>query len=207
MTKSKRRQIIKERHKQEIIEAALHLFGVKGYKDTTIEEIADEAQFSKGAIYSYFESKKQLFDEILKLLFDKVQLFADEAKNLKGDSSEKLRFYALKLLNFFLLENRYSFHIMMQALMQMGPEEKEATRNYVMQRLNQITKTLTDIIKTDIKNGRLKKIDPDFIVMAFNGILRDVIYGCLHWDNIKMKPEGIVDMIIEIIFNGISKNK
>ncbi|CUU10383.1 transcriptional regulator, TetR family, partial [Candidatus Kryptobacter tengchongensis] len=146
MSKSRRREIIKERHKQEIIESALYLFGKKGYKDTTIEEIAEYAQFSKGSIYSYFSSKKQLFDEILKALFDKIQLFADEAKSLKGEAREKLRAYALNLVNFFLNENRYSFHVMMQAIMQMEADEKESTTNYVRERLRQISKILLEII-------------------------------------------------------------
>ncbi|MEN3037555.1 MAG: TetR/AcrR family transcriptional regulator [Candidatus Kryptonium sp.] len=205
MSKSKRREIIRERHKQEIVESALYLFGKKGYKDTTIEEIAEHAQFSKGAIYFYFSSKKQLFDEILKNLFDKVQSFADEARTYKGDAKEKLRTYALKLVNFFLVENRYSFHVMMQAIMQMEGEEKETTKNYVLGRLNQISKTLIDIIKTDIKAGRLKNINPNIVVLAFNGMLRDVIYGCLTENGIVMKPEEMVDMILTIIFDGISK--
>ncbi|CUT00764.1 TetR/AcrR family transcriptional regulator [Candidatus Kryptobacter tengchongensis] len=207
MSKSRRREIIKERHKQEIIESALYLFGKKGYKDTTIEEIAEYAQFSKGSIYSYFSSKKQLFDEILKALFDKIQLFADEAKSLKGEAREKLRAYALNLVNFFLNENRYSFHVMMQAIMQMEADEKESTTNYVRERLRQISKILLEIIKADIKNRRLKNINPNLVVMAFNGMLRDIIYGCLTEDQIGMKPEEMVDMVIEIIFDGISKNK
>jgi AcrR family transcriptional regulator len=44
LAKSKRREIIKERHKQEIIESAMHLFGTKGYKNTTMEEIARTIQ-------------------------------------------------------------------------------------------------------------------------------------------------------------------
>lgn len=207
MAKSKRREIIKERHKQEIIESALYLFGMKGYKNTTIEEIAEYAQFSKGAIYSYFSSKKQLFDEILKTLFDKIQSFADESKNFKGEAREKLRLYALNLVNFFLNENRYSFHVMMQAIMQMEAEEKESTRNYVKKRLHQISKILVETIKTDIKNKKLKNINPNFVVMAFNGMLRDIIYGCLTENQIEMKPEEMVDTVLEIIFDGISKNK
>ncbi|MCS7228640.1 MAG: TetR/AcrR family transcriptional regulator [Candidatus Kryptonium sp.] len=205
MSKSKRREIIRERHKQEIIESALYLFGKKGYKDTTIEEIAEHAQFSKGAIYFYFSSKKQLFDEILKSLFDKVQSFADEARAHKGDAKEKLRTYALKLVHFFLIENRYSFLVMMQAIMQMEAEEKETTKNYVMERLHQISKTLTDIIKADIKTGKLKNINPNIVIIAFNGMLRDIIYGCLTENGIDMKPEEMVDTILTIIFDGISK--
>ncbi len=207
MVRSKRREIIKERHRQEIIEAALYLFGKKGYKDTTIEEIAEHAQFSKGAIYSYFKSKKELFNEALKELFDKVQAFAEEAKNLKGDAREKLKVYALNVVNYFLLESRHSFNVMMQAVMQMNAEDRERTKSYVMRRLKQINQILTDIVATDIKNGNLKNFHPNIIVTTFNGILRDLIYGCLLEDFANPTPEEIIDITIEIIFNGISKNK
>jgi AcrR family transcriptional regulator len=207
LAKSKRREITKERHKQEIIEAALYLFGKKGYKDTTIEEIAEHAQFSKGAIYSYFESKKELFNEILKELFDKVQAFAEEAKNLKGDAKEKLRVYALNVSRYFLLESRHSFNVMMQAIMQMNAEDRERTKNYVMRRIKQINQILSDIFVEDIKDGKLKNFNPSLIVMTFNGILRDLIYGCLLENLADLTPEKIVDVTLEIIFDGISKNK
>lgn len=207
MVKSKRREIIKERHKQEIIQAALYLFGIKGYKDTTIEEIAEQAQFSKGAIYSYFESKKELFNEILKMLFDKVQTFAEEAKNLNGNAKEKLKIYALNVANYFLSENRHSFNVMMQVVMQMNAEDRERTKNYVMRRLKQINQILIAIVATDIKNGNLKNLHPNVIVTTFNGILRDLIHGCLLGDFVNLTPEEVVDMMLEIIFNGISKNK
>ncbi|MFN3133955.1 MAG: TetR/AcrR family transcriptional regulator [Candidatus Kryptonium sp.] len=207
MSKSKRREIIKERHKQEIIESALYLFGKKGYKDTTIEEIAENAQFSKGAIYFYFPSKEHLFHEILKTVFDKVQSFADEAKNLKGSAREKLRAYAINIIRLFLTENTHSFHVMMQAIMQMETQEKETTRNYILERLKQISKTLTDIVKTDIKSGKLKNINPNLVIMAFNGMLRDIIYGCLNENKMDLKPEEMTDAVIQIIFDGISKNK
>jgi AcrR family transcriptional regulator len=131
LAKSKRREIIKERHKQEIIESALHLFGTKGYKNTTMEEIAEHAQFSKGAIYFYFKSKKQLLDEILTDLFDKIQSLAEEAKKLRGNAKDRLRFYASEIIKFFLTESKFSFHVMMQAIMQMETDEMEMTRNYV----------------------------------------------------------------------------
>ena len=205
MAKSRRREILKERHKQEIIEAALQLFGTRGYKNTTMEEIAEQAQFSKGAIYSYFKSKKQLFDEILKNLFDRIQSLAEEAKRLRGNARDRLRFYALELIKFFLSESRFSFNVMMQAIMQMESDEKESTRNYVLSRLSHISKILTDIIKADIKNGNLKNIAPNLVIMAFNGMIRDVIYGCLTNELSDASPERIVDSILEIIFDGIEK--
>ena len=43
-----------EERKQEIIEAALHLFSQKGYEHTTIQDIAKYLNISQGLCYSLF---------------------------------------------------------------------------------------------------------------------------------------------------------
>ncbi|MBP3949949.1 TetR/AcrR family transcriptional regulator [Bacillus suaedae] len=50
--------------RQAILEKAVELFGSKGYQQTSIKEIADQLQISKGSVYSYFESKEDLIISI-----------------------------------------------------------------------------------------------------------------------------------------------
>ena len=45
--------------------AALKLIASKGYSNTSLEEIANSAGFTKGAVYYHFKSKKRLILEIL----------------------------------------------------------------------------------------------------------------------------------------------
>ncbi|WP_256021814.1 TetR/AcrR family transcriptional regulator [Paenibacillus kribbensis] len=47
--------------RKEIMEAALNVFGTKGYSRTNIEDITNEIGMSKGAIYQYFKNKEELF--------------------------------------------------------------------------------------------------------------------------------------------------
>lgn len=48
-----------------ILEAATRVFARRGYRDASIEEIAGEAGFSKGALYWNFKSKAELFFALL----------------------------------------------------------------------------------------------------------------------------------------------
>lgn len=59
--KSSRKQRETELRKQIILEAAEKLFLSNGYEDTTMDEIANEAEFSKGTLYNYFTSKEELY--------------------------------------------------------------------------------------------------------------------------------------------------
>ena len=52
--------------RQAILDAALAVFAEKGYEGSTIDEIADRAEFGKGTIYNYFpEGKEALFTTLL----------------------------------------------------------------------------------------------------------------------------------------------
>jgi len=62
--------------KQKILESALKLFSKKGFKETTIKDIAKEVGITEGAIYRHFTSKDEIINELLmnitKELKDKI---------------------------------------------------------------------------------------------------------------------------------------
>jgi len=51
----------RERTREELISAAERLFTEQGFHATSVDEIAFEAGYTKGAVYSNFESKEDLF--------------------------------------------------------------------------------------------------------------------------------------------------
>jgi AcrR family transcriptional regulator len=50
-----------ERNRDLVLEAARQVFGEAGYAKATLEAIAERAGFSKGVVYSQFDSKADLF--------------------------------------------------------------------------------------------------------------------------------------------------
>jgi AcrR family transcriptional regulator len=74
-----RREREKQQKRSHIIDAAERLFFKKGYTNTSMDEVAEEAEFSKGALYLYFKDKEDLYLAInyrglliLKELFEKA---------------------------------------------------------------------------------------------------------------------------------------
>ena len=63
-TPTKRRRS-REQTRQRLLDAALQVFARNGFERATIDEIVREAGFSKGAFYVHFESKEDLFWEML----------------------------------------------------------------------------------------------------------------------------------------------
>lgn len=61
MAVTARRLREKEARRQQILESARDLFFEKGFEGTTIDEIAERSELSKGAIYLYFPSKEEIY--------------------------------------------------------------------------------------------------------------------------------------------------
>lgn len=55
----------REETRQKLLDAALQVFARNGYERATVDEIVREAGFSKGAFYVHFETKEDLFWEML----------------------------------------------------------------------------------------------------------------------------------------------
>lgn len=53
-----------EKRRRQIIDKGLEVFSKKGFKGTTMEDIAQGLDFSKAAIYQYFTSKEELFNAV-----------------------------------------------------------------------------------------------------------------------------------------------
>lgn len=65
MGSRERRQKEQEIRRNDIIEAAERVFFAKGYPHATMDDVAKEAEFSKRTVYIYFNSKEQIYFEIM----------------------------------------------------------------------------------------------------------------------------------------------
>ena len=58
----------------QILDAAIIVFNREGYGAASIQKIATEAGFTKGAVYSNFDSKQELFGAIMRARFSETSL-------------------------------------------------------------------------------------------------------------------------------------
>ncbi|MEY3659565.1 MAG: TetR/AcrR family transcriptional regulator [Pseudohongiellaceae bacterium] len=64
--KAGRREIQKEARRSAIIDAALEAFIAQGFIATKLDDVAERAGIGKGTIYLYFDSKENLFEEVVR---------------------------------------------------------------------------------------------------------------------------------------------
>lgn len=82
---------VADERRAHIIQAALVCFSRKGYHLTTMDDIAQESGLSKGSLYWYFKSKKELFLSILEAYFRQMETAIQPILEGTLSPSEKLR--------------------------------------------------------------------------------------------------------------------
>ncbi len=76
--------------RQRILDAAVRIFGRRGYHDAKIAEIASEARVAEGTVYLYFRNKEHLFGTVFDEKMDQLLARGREIASGGDPASEKL---------------------------------------------------------------------------------------------------------------------
>jgi len=117
---------IRQERSQSIIQAALKLFAEEGFANTTVSQIAREADISKGLIYNYFNGKEHLLRAVIQEGFKKMPL---DFETPKTEKEAKLRLeQVLSDLQESAVNNRIFWKFYAELLLQLIRDEKLAAR-------------------------------------------------------------------------------
>jgi AcrR family transcriptional regulator len=96
-----RKERERKRRQEQILNAAIELIEARGFESTTMDEIAERAELSKGTLYLYFDDKVALFQAIKKRALTSLhtQFLSIIQKDLKGaDIVKEMMFCFLNMI-------------------------------------------------------------------------------------------------------------
>lgn len=97
--------IQKDRKYTKLYHAALELFATYGYKKTTVEDVADKLGMTKGNLYFYVSSKKDLYEKTVRFSLIQWKNSVSEAVSNETDIVSKFRTMAIKSFE-YIEQNR-----------------------------------------------------------------------------------------------------
>src|SRR3989442_9755477 len=168
----------KEEAKTRILAAANRVFGEKGYRQATMDDVAKKLGVSKGAIYLYFASKEELFEEICRtepLAFKEI-LYTTFSEN--REPLESAGEFFDKMLKRYGSNSGLSFEIFSEA------SHNPALRRVLKKTQDEYAATLMSYLEEGRKRGFINRdLNLRFITYAlialWNGIETIVATG-LH---------------------------
>ncbi len=141
---------------QQILRAALEVFGEAGVANTTLDEIADRAGVSKGTIYLYFPNKEALFRETVRHALSPV---AGAEPEVPAPSSATRQLTAALSRQWQILASPLA----MTARRLVSAEQwqfPELAQLYDREVVARFTDQLAPIIQLGIEDGEFRVLDP-----------------------------------------------
>lgn len=204
---AERKEREKEQRRNDIIDAAERIFFRKGIDSATMDEIAEEAEFSKGTLYLYFNSKEALLFAInLRAMKILLNIFK-EAISREKSTVENL----LEIGRAYVRFSREYEHYFKTLLHFEGSEYFNLSHELYAQMYHQgddPMSFLIEMLKKGVNDGTVRSdIAPGILAHCLwsqtTGVLKLTKTKNLHLDLENHTEDEIINAHLEIIYHGI----
>lgn len=190
--------------RDEILKAAMPLFAVRGFHETSMAEVARAASVSKALIFWHFKTKEELFMAVLNRLLEPYFIdFAEEATAL-DEKTQILRLIDLYLQ--FVRENASSIRFFVAQLLH-DEMLSDGLTNQVLQLYGGYRTLLVDLIgRAQEKHLCTRHFPPQtaasFLLSTLNGLLM----GFLFSNENDVNLDGAIAMLRHWLFGDVSQS-
>ncbi len=184
--------------KRAIFDSALKEFSLNGYTSATMDDIATNAGVAKGTLYYHFKSKEEIFNFIITEGMNLITQKTVSETERVGDVLSKLRAVCRVQLE-LVFENKDFLKVVMSQLWGQelrNLELREIIKNYI--------ETLESYLLQAMKEGLIKKGDPNFMAFAFFGTLCSAAVYELMNNDVK-NVELVIDQLMDYVLMGIKR--
>ncbi|HJT57520.1 MAG TPA: TetR/AcrR family transcriptional regulator [Ktedonobacteraceae bacterium] len=169
---------VSEERKNQILEAALAVFARRGFDEARMDDIAQEAGLSKGALYLYYKSKDAIIAAILKLFFNramnKLQGFLDD------EGQKSAREYLMQLNRYFISEMKWMASLMPISFQfyAIAARQKEV-RHFLRQYFKEYVHVLATFIQRGIDRGELRPANAETVAISITALYEGMALLCM----------------------------
>jgi len=179
-----------------IVSSALKIMSEKGYYGSTMDDIVAESRMSKGAIYHYYKSKKEVYLGVIESLENKyTAVFAEINKEDNSAKTLKKLFTTVSSQ----LKKDPTFFRSFSTFWSISRHDKDF-RNAIQNMYNRFQKFIELIIIEGIDNKEFKKVDPKISALSLILNLEGVFWFTL-FESKDIDAETYIDQISDYILN------
>jgi AcrR family transcriptional regulator len=209
---SERKERERESRRSAIVKAAENVFFSKGLALATMDDVAEEAELSKGTLYLYFKSKNELYMAIAERGLGMLLELFHQARHPEQTGREQLRNIGEA---YFEFARRYPDHYKANTYFEMHDLESELVGSEVTKACQEIGNTLIQqtnrIIEKGIADGSINTtLDPTELTILLWSSMRGIIqlYHMRHRGHqmpalMELNFDALSHQFIHLILEGV----
>ena len=178
-------------HSQDILDAAIALFADNGYHQTTMQMIAERAEFSMGYLYKHFSGKEEMYLKSLTYHFERLDAIIDASEASNLSPLDKIMDSYRKICSHFNHHRDF-----------MRIYHEEIGENVIdMQAIKcRHHEGLVKSLQSALDQGQLRPHDPVMLAAAVQGATKEMfkVFADRPGDNpFDMLPDTIFSLLID----------
>lgn len=185
--------------REQLLAIAAELFAEKGFRNTTVRDIADAAGILSGSLYHHFDSKESMVDELLvpfqEELFGKYDeiLASDDDARTKLERAVRVSFEAID-------QHPHEVAIFQNDADHLGTFERFG---YLADRNAQSRQVWVTLIEEGVRTGVLRA---DLDVTLTYRFIRDTVWVAVRWyrPGRGLSHTTVADQYVRILLDGIA---
>jgi AcrR family transcriptional regulator len=183
----------------ELLRIAAGLFAEKGFKNTTVRDIADASGIQSGSLYHHFDSKESMVDEILSSFQEELFGSYDEILTSGDDARTKLE-RAVRVSFEAIDRHRHEVAIFQNEADYLGGFDRFA---YLAERNAQSRAVWITLLDEGVRSGALRS---DLDIELTYRFIRDTVWVAVRWyrPGGSLTHEHVADQYLAILLDGIS---
>lgn len=185
--------------RDELLRIAAELFATKGFKNTTVRDIADTAGILSGSLYHHFDSKESMVDEILSTFQE--ELFGSYAEILAGSADPRAKLEAAVRVSFEAIDrHRDEVAIFQNEADYLGTFPRFS---YLADRNRQSRDVWLTLLSEGVQAGVLRQ---DLDVELVYRFIRDTVWVAVRWyrPGAKLSHHDVANQYLTILLDGIT---
>ena len=192
---------LKNKREKQIIQSALHVALNKGFENSRMDDIVKHSNLSKGTIYYYYRSKKDLYLSLVDHWFIEYSTGVLDTINKKNTASNQLK----ALFAYFIdqyKKNPSTFKIMIE-FWRMSRLDKDF--NTKLQKIySQFLDYITEIILSGIEDNEFIDVNPRITALSILINIEGIKWFTI-FENSDVEAHEYMDTITDFILNGLKK--
>lgn len=186
---------------QQILDAAFEEFVKNGYSAARVEDVADRVGVTKGTIYVYFQTKEDLFEQVIRHISVPFEDIIPELEALSGTASEKLVAFMTLTYN-RLLGDRKTLELMRFVISE-GTRFPDLIERHHTTFVAPIVTRMERILAEGVATGDFREAPAKFSEIVVAPIIASMLLRLIFGDRRAPDRQEYLDATFDLVLAGL----